>query len=277
MRKVDKMKKCVVAVYAVLVSATLLGKPFSSNKPYSEMTEEEKVIRRQEAKQNRLERLGGDIVKPDSQKGRIVYIDEQNIIGEEVFRAVVNAVTRQFKYRVDYVKGTGDDVTPMNAKRKLNELAANIAIFVVECDECDTMMLVAPESGWVIVNAKAVTKGAKNTAFAEGRMRKELMRAFYTGCGAANSKFEGSLMSAIASGDELDRLSENMSMDVVQRVHESLESRGVTPELKTFYRRACEQGWAPNPTNDIQRAIWDEYHTKPTEPMRIKFDPKKGM
>ena len=51
---------------------------------------------------------------------------------------------------------------------------------------------------------------------------------------------------------------------------------GVTPARKGTYEAACQQGWAPAPTNDIQKAIWDKIHAVPATPMKIEFDPKKG-
>ena len=41
------------------------------------------------------------------------------------------------------------------------------------------------------------------------------------------------------------------------------------------YKKACEEGWAPNPTNEFQKAIWDKVHELPTEPIKIKPEEKK--
>ena len=49
---------------------------------------------------------------------------------------------------------------------------------------------------------------------------------------------------------------------------------GVSPTRKGTYEAAVKQGWAPAPTNDIQKAIWDKVHQLPTKPIQIKFDPK---
>ena len=40
------------------------------------------------------------------------------------------------------------------------------------------------------------------------------------------------------------------------------------------YKRACREGWAPTPTNDVQRAIWEKVHAIPDKPLTIEFDPK---
>ena len=36
------------------------------------------------------------------------------------------------------------------------------------------------------------------------------------------------------------------------------------------YRDACQRGVAPEPANAEQKAIWDEVHAIPTEPIKIK-------
>jgi hypothetical protein len=38
----------------------------------------------------------------------------------------------------------------------------------------------------------------------------------------------------------------------------------------------CQEGWAPPPTNEYQRAIWNDVHKIPEKPMKIDFDPAKG-
>lgn len=44
---------------------------------------------------------------------------------------------------------------------------------------------------------------------------------------------------------------------------------------KTKIVMAVEEGWGANPTNDVEKAIWDEVHALPDKPMQIKFDPKR--
>jgi len=47
----------------------------------------------------------------------------------------------------------------------------------------------------------------------------------------------------------------------------------VTPCIRATYRRACHLGWAPPPTNDVQRAIWEKIKAEkergPTKPITI--------
>ena len=50
--------------------------------------------------------------------------------------------------------------------------------------------------------------------------------------------------------------------------------RGCQHGKRAVYRKACMDGWAPAPTNEYQKAIWDQVHAIPTKPIKIEFDPK---
>ena len=67
-----------------------------------------------------------------------------------------------------------------------------------------------------------------------------------------------------------------LPVDVLSRFRTYMEPLGVKPSILVPYRRACEEGWAPAPTNEYQKAIWDKVHAAPKNPMKIEFDPKKG-
>lgn len=56
---------------------------------------------------------------------------------------------------------------------------------------------------------------------------------------------------------------------------DSAKAYGINTIAIATYRTACQQGWAPAPTNDVQKAIWDEVHTLPSEPIKIKPESKK--
>jgi len=75
---------------------------------------------------------------------------------------------------------------------------------------------------------------------------------------------------------DLDHAEENVPIDMVDFYVTYLKALGVKPAEKTTYRKACREGWAPAPTNEVQQAIWDKVHQIPANPMKIEFDPKKG-
>ena len=64
---------------------------------------------------------------------------------------------------------------------------------------------------------------------------------------------------------------EMYGIDVSRGITYNMPRAGVTPWKVTTYKRACEEGWAPAPTNEYQQAIWDKVHAVPTEPLKIKY------
>ena len=67
-----------------------------------------------------------------------------------------------------------------------------------------------------------------------------------------------------------------ISPETMNKIIQACNKRGIQAFVSDTYKNACEQGWAPAPTNDIQKAIWDKVHAVPKNPMKIEFDPKKG-
>ena len=94
---------------------------------------------------------------------------------------------------------------------------------------------------------------------------------------APNGKIVKSILSPLYSVKDLD----NMKMTGIgpgqcNAIYESMALLGVQAARPVVYSVACRQGWAPAPTNAIQKAIWDKVHAVPATPMKIEFDPKKG-
>ena len=84
-------------------------------------------------------------------------------------------------------------------------------------------------------------------------------------------------MQTVTKPEDLDKiLNEGMAFDALGGIMNNLRTLGVTQPHKTTYRKACMEGWAPAPTNDYQKVIWEELHAKPTNPLKIKFDKTKG-
>lgn len=278
------MKRMMLAVVLGLGAMAVCAAETNQNatvkkavrKPLEQLTPQERAERKARAIERRSRSSGGVIYVENSQRGKIVFVNAQTSVPKAVIEDVATEIRLRDMLKVEVVDGSGEPVTPKNAAAKKKSIGADVAVFLTECDACDNLMLTAPEGAWAIVNAAAVCKGAMNDAFKRTRMIKMAQRGYYCAAGAMNSQYPNSLMGAVRSLDDLDRLVQDPPMDVVDRTLTSLEAAGVTPQIYVTYRRACQQGWAPAPTNDIQKAIWDEVHSVPKNPMKIKFDPKKG-
>ena len=209
------------------------------------------------------ERTGGLFEKPGTQKGTIVFFSDQKQVPLDELNAVIPALSQdvRFKYIVT------DDKT----------VKGNVMIKIIDDPDKQTL-LVAPFDAWAVVNVAKLSKGLSSEAakkkFLPSRTRKVMMKAFAYASGSGASQFPGNMFAA-KTIEELDLMEERFPMDVVSGITAFLASRNVTPSKLCTYRRAVNEGWAPAPTNDIQRAIWDKIHSIPTKPIKITYDKDK--
>lgn len=221
-----------------------------------------------------MRRYGGIIKVPNSQKGTILVVNAQKALPLDKIRAGMDEFAQTQKFVVKFVDGA--PTTPETASADMAKLGADVAVFIQESPESKVTLLNAPEQRWTILNASAITADARNEVFAAARIRKELMRGFLCAAGAMNSQYQGSLMAAIRQPRDLDKMLEDPPIDAIQRAIDALRVYGVTPQEVTTYKKACQAGWAPAPTNEWQQAIWDETRQLPTKPLKIEFDKSKG-
>lgn len=218
------------------------------------------------------EKLGDMIERPGSQKGKIAFISTQSEIKDEVFSTLAEAQTKKTGFNVVFEKAPAGDPATLKANSK-----ADVAVILVADDNAPTL-LAAVEDGWAVVNVRKLAQGLATdeakAKFLETRCQKETLRAFATVGGGIASQYPNNLMD-IAKISDLDTVNVFIPNDVERSMKKILAARGVTPVEKAFYRMACHMGWAPAPTNDAQRAIWTKVHELPTNPIKIKYDPKR--
>ena len=83
-------------------------------------------------------------------------------------------------------------------------------------------------------------------------------------------------MSPISTITDLDKIANDaIPVDVVARVYKYLPLSGCNINTRVPYVLAVREGWAPAPTNEYQKAIWDKVHAMPTAPIKIKPETKK--
>ena len=245
--------------------------------PVKDLTPEEHALRTEHIKAMRLKVFGGDVIKPNSQKGKIAIVNAQGQLPEQEVDAAVAMLYKCAKFNFDVEPGTGDNPALDRAASACADYGANVALVIVS-DATTPAMLVAPEDRWAIVNVRKLADGIPSgPLFARmfaARCRKEIVRAFSLLCGGGASQFPENMM-ATSSIADLDTVQEFIPIDMEKRWSEYLANLGVKPAYQRTYKQACQEGWAPAPTNDIQKAIWDKVHAIPDKPITIEFDPKK--
>ena len=150
------------------------------------------------------------------------------------------------------------------------------ALFVVD-DPALPMSLVAPEAQWGLVNVAVLAADKPDATKLNARVAKELSRV-------AASAFGGSLCAmgslvTVSTVAELDKADgDQIPFMLLNNVMHNLQNLGMTVPRKSSYKKACREGWAPAPTNDAQKAIWDAAHDEkergPVNGLKI-LPPKK--
>ncbi|MBQ7651246.1 MAG: hypothetical protein IJS15_09815 [Victivallales bacterium] len=219
--------------------------------------------------------FGGYIRKANSAKGKVVVLNAQKRIPKKDLFTAVEKIMLDIRPEVEW-KDVSDAPLP-NPQTAIKAAGGNVGVVLVD-DVHYPSLLTAPEDGWAIVNAAALAADKPDSTKLAARIRKEILRGFalVAGCSfMARGPFV--LRPNIRKPSDLDFIKEECyGVDAIGTLAYSLRYYGITPWLVTTYENACAFGWAPAPTNDFQKAIWDKVHAIPKNPMKIEFDPKKG-
>lgn len=153
---------------------------------------------------------------------------------------------------------------------------ASGVVMLVDGAEDAPLMTAYPEERLALVNMTALSKNA-SSGVRQDRVEKLTWRAIghLVGCGAPDGYT--CVMKPLRNMADLDAMPNKFIHPAsFFKARPYFDMCGVTPARKGTYEAACQQGWAPAPTNDVQKAIWDKVHAVPATPMKIEFDPKKG-
>lgn len=227
------------------------------------MTNQMEVVR--EAIARRERQMGGMLVCPGSGAGRIAFVNCQEKFGQNAIDDIAQQLRKLSRLNIVAVRGDAK-LDPAEARK-----AHGAEVTIVIADRPDgPLMLLAPEDCWGMVNVARIAAGERFNA----GCCKALLRTFGMLCGGGLSLQQGNVLSEVKLEKTYD-LQNVLPQDVTVRQLKFLAEMGVKPERRTTYRKACEEGWAPAPTNDVQKAIWDKVHEMPTEPIKIKPETKK--
>ena len=228
--------------------------------------ERQKVI--EERQKHFVERTGGYVRNTTEQKGRVLIANTQSRVPLDGLAKSVSKLADIMKIAIDIENATVVDAS--KSAQFLKDKNANAVVYIVESGS--SPLLISPDERWAIVSVAAL-----GDANVPARLQKETLRALTFLCGGTASGYANPMTFPVTDVRQLDLIdSPDLPIDVIQRMQQYLERLGVTPYKQATYRTACKQGWAPPPTNDVQRAIWDEVRALPSQPLTIQFDPKRG-
>ena len=219
-------------------------------------------MKKSEVRERIYRHFGGNLKVPGKQKGKVVIVDSAKDVPQQSLDAVIKQFDDSIHIAIEVQKGEFCFESP--------RIQGEATIFIVD----DVKLPVAPESRWALVNAAKLK--SEKPQFYDARIRKEAVRTLVALLGGCNSTYPDALTGCVTRAEDLDRFADTrLQLEIEQRLPSYMEKLGITPYIMTSYRKAVQEGWAPAPTNDVQKAIWDKVHAMPTEPIKIKPEEKK--
>ena len=221
----------------------------------------------------RLKRTGGTIRQPGSAKGAFVILNAQKRVGEAAITPDMS-VTKEY-FDIEYSVRSDGGVTVANVGRKIRDAGGTVGVALVD-DPTLPSLLTAPETRWSIVNVALLAENCPDDATLASRVRKEILRSLAFTAGGVYATRGDPLMRDVTKPSDLDGLkAEVFGLETINRFIDSAPLYGLKPWHVTTYREACEQGWAPQPTNEYQKRVWDKVHAIPTKPLKIEYNEKR--
>lgn len=207
-----------------------------------------------------LQRSGGFIKKPTQGKA-FVFINAQKRTLDPFF-TVSNDIENILRISVQAVEEQPNTEPLIQVNQALQKSHYGAAILLCDVSSLPGL-LIAPEQRWAVVNVAKLAEDNPSKALLAERTHKELWRAFAYLMGAAHTTMTPCLLKTITSIHDLDaNTAKIICPEPLQKIVDHAQKLGIQPVERTTYKRACEEGWAPMPTNALQRAIWEEVKNK---------------
>lgn len=252
------MKNLCVALTAVL-SATILS---AQSPVVSAPVDAQKALATRErtispaARSNMLARTGG-IIQAPAEGPAILFLNTQKRVADAALNTPAEQMHKMLRLPTAFKsQPSSEPVTEALNALKSKDTAA---VVVVTDTPGYPSLLIAPENRWAIVNVAALGDKTVAAETLAERTQKELWRAFAYLMGAAHSSVQHCVMKSVLFPEDLDAFdTAELSPEPFSKIIDHAKRLGMKPQRTATYRRAIEEGWAPPPTNDFQKAIWLE-------------------
>ena len=226
----------------------------------------------QEARFNaRMKKVGGLIERPGT--GVVAVVNCQVAVSEQGVREMfMLSSSCPIKIPFRCFKET-EAFSVATASARLAAKGTRLGIFLVD-DPSLPMTLCAMEAGWGVVNVAPLKADSPKPRLLFQRLNKLFTRVATVVFGGAHESVPFSAMQGVTSLADLDAMGAfAIAPQGLTMMSDHLPKLGVTFPYLTTYKRACREGWAPAPTNDIQKAVWEKVKADkergPTNPITI--------
>lgn len=248
------MKKLILpAIFAILATAAVAATNATNTAKRRLSVEERRALRLK-----RIAESGGYVTK--EYKGKYIYIvnDQKRVDEKDFFAGNDKSIEGLFQLPVRIVPP------------KTDLSRAGLTIIVSDNDTAPSL-LVAPEIPWAGINVRALASDSPKHEVLVSRLQKEIWRAFMYACGAANSVMQPCVMHHVVCNADLDRCATIVPCpESLPRMMNTARALRIEEPYTCTYKQACQEGWAPSPTNDVQKKIWNETYAAPDRPIKIE-------
>lgn len=259
----------------MILLLTLAAAAVAEAAPKKELTLEQIEARKAQIQRRIYSRTGGILNRKITKGRRIAYLNMQDRVSDKAVAEVLETQNRIVRRVITFERLEGKfDIATVPEVMKKADVAE--AIFIVD-DTVLPSLLVAHESKWAMINVAALASDKPDQVVLDERVRLEMWRALALLNGAGNSMMGKCVLKSVFKNSDLDALgAKAFSPEPLNKIFQHLDLTDVAKRETCTYRKACEEGWAPEPKDDVQRKIWNEVRSIPQKPMKIEFDPKKG-
>ena len=221
-----------------------------------------------------VEDYGGEITVWPKDPGLFLFINSQTKIAGDSIEKPISGLARDFSIDIRKIAGGAFDIR--KAQVELKGLGAKGGIFIVD-DPALPVTMVAPEDGWGIINVAPILADSPDAKRRDARLVKIIARTFANLHGISDPvMMPGCVMKPAVGLAGIDALvCSTFSPESHSKVSGYLAKAGYKQKKFGTYQDACEEGWAPKPTNSVQKAIWDKVHQLPTKPLTIQRESER--
>lgn len=216
----------------------------------------------------RFTKPSGGLVERVAPGKAIRVVDAQGTFPHEVVEAAARGV--RLRSLLPFAVETGRASANETAWQTASSAAVDAGAAVLVVDDASLPLVVAsPDARWAIVNVASLRGMPEH---AEVRLEKLLWNAVARALGTGASG-DGGVIAPFSGVTGLDALPDVPGPASHNALMDAARVQGIGLIRLATYRTACEEGWAPVPTNDVQRAIWEHVRSEkergPANALRI--------
>ena len=216
----------------------------------------------------------GGLVPPPEYAKHLLFLDarKENIPDLAKF---TGPAERMLSIAIETQNATlSDEASPQKTAfdAKSGKAGAVILLYERAGDPTETAFL---QDGVMLVNmANLKIEDSKTLS---RRFATEFWRSigFVMGAYSSTAQMGSSLQALYSPHDYASLKGAGLAPMQVAAISANKSKLGIFSRSMVPYSRACREGWAPFPTNAVQRAFWEKFHAIPDKPITIEFDPKK--